>query len=177
MKVETLLRGSDPRSLAGVTRVIDEVLHERAELREVVDALEHDDAIVRMRAADALEKLTREDPELLEPFREALLRLARTTPQASLRWHLAQMVPRLALATAERRAMVTVFRGYLDDPSAIVRSSAMQAITEFAIVDRTLRRSVLALLRKIVETGTPAMRVRGGKLLQVLDQQKTRRKR
>jgi hypothetical protein len=172
-----MLRGGDPRSLKGVTRVIDDVLHDPTLFGDLVRAMGHDDAIVRMRAGDAVEKISRTDPGYLEPHRAFLLKLAGTTEQPSLRWHLAQVIPRLPLETRERRRMVAVFKRYIGDTSAIVRTSAMQAITEFALADPALRRTVLPLLRKLVETGSASMRVRGGRLLEILDQQKPRRKR
>ncbi len=168
MTLEALLKGGDPRQLKGVTRAIAHVQHDPSLLDELVALLEHADAIVRMRAADVLEKISREQPACLEPRSALLRRLARTTDQASLRWHLAQMIPRLPLTTHERRAMVRVFKRYLDDKSAVVKTSAMQAMTEFAVADPALRRTVIALLRALVAHGTPAVRVRGGRLLEIL---------
>jgi len=140
-------------------------------------ALSPEDAMVRMRAGDALEKICLTNPEYLEPHRSFLLGLAAATEQPSLRWHLAQMIPRLPLETRERRSMVSVFKRYLDDSSAIVKTSAMQAITEFAVVDPALRRTVIPLLRALVATGSASMRVRGGRLLEILEQHKGRRAR
>ncbi len=168
MTLEALLEGGDPRHLKGVTRAIGEVQRDPSLLDELVALLEHADTIVRMRAADALEKLSRTDPACLDRHSAVLRRLATTTDQASLRWHLAQMIPRLPLPTRERRTMVRVFKRYLDDKSAVVKASAMQAMTDFALADPALRRTVIPLLRALVAHGTPAVRVRGGRLLEVL---------
>lgn len=168
MTLEALLAGGDPRHLKGVTRAIAAVQRDPSLLDELVGLLEHDDAIVRMRAGDALEKLGREEPAWLEPHSTVLLRLAATTEQASLRWHLAQIIPRLTLTTRERRAMIGVFKRYLDDKSAVVKASAMQAMTDFTLTDPALRRTVIPLLRGLVANGSPAVRVRGGRLLEVL---------
>ena len=166
--LEALLRGGDPRQLKGVSRAVNDVQHDLSLLPQLVALLDHTDALVRMRAADALEKISRTQPAALEPHRHDLLRLATTTTQASLRWHLAQLIPRLPLATAERRAMFNVFKGYLDDKSAVVKATAMQAMTDFAFADPALRRIVIPLLRALVARGTPAVRVRGSWLLEIL---------
>jgi hypothetical protein len=170
VSVASLLRGGEPRALKGVTRVIDDVLHDPSLFGELLEATAHDDEVVRMRAGDALEKISRTNPEFLQPHATRLLELAATTQQPSLRWHLAQSISRLALSAAERRSFLTALKRYLADPSAIVKTSAMQAMADLALADSSLRRSVLPLLRNATETGTAAMRARGDRLLDALQQ-------
>jgi HEAT repeat protein len=177
MTLEALLRGGDPRQLKGVSRAVNDVQHDLSLLPQLVTLLEHADPLVRMRAADALEKISRVQPVALEPHRYELLRLAATTAQASLRWHLAQIIPRLQITTAERRAMFGVFKSYLDDKSAVVKATAMQAMSDFALADPALRRIVIPLLRALVARGGPAVRVRGSRLLEVLGARATPRTR
>ena len=174
-KLEDLLKGGDARALKGVMRVIDDLLRDPAQFEGLMRAMSHDDPIVRMRAGDAAEKISRTNAEYLEPYKAVLLQVAATTEQPSLRWHLAQMIPRLALDAGERRSVVGVLKRYLDDPSAIVKTCAMQALADIARADPSLRRSVLPAIRKATETGTAAMRARGERLLDVLHHRKVRR--
>lgn len=44
----------------------------------------------------------------------------------------------------------------------------MQALADLAVRDAVLRRRVIPVLRRLTDTGTPAMRVRGRKLLTAL---------
>ncbi len=113
-------------------------------------------------------------PEYLQPYKELLLNAAGDARQPSLRWHVAQMIPRLALETAERRSAVAVLKRYLDDDSAIVKTCAMQALAELALADRSLRRSVVPFLEKATASGTAAMRARGIRLLEALRAQARR---
>ena len=172
--IEELLKGGDPRALKGVTYVVDVVLHDPAQGAALVGAMAHDDPVVRMRAGDAAEKISRTHAEILEPHKAGLLQTAAMTEQPSLRWHLAQLIPRLALDPAERRGSIAVFKRYLNDPSAIVKTCAMQALADIARNDAALRRSVLPLLKGATATGTAAMRVRGERLLDVLQHRKRR---
>jgi len=55
-----------------------------------------------MRAADATEKITRSNPDLLRPYTRELLGLMAEAKQQELRRHLAAMVPRLKLNSKER---------------------------------------------------------------------------
>ena len=51
-----------------------------------------------MRAADAVEKITARRPELLRPHKRRLLTELALIPQQEVRWHVAQMLPRLSLS-------------------------------------------------------------------------------
>jgi hypothetical protein len=93
--------------------------------------------------------------------------LAEATEQ-ELRWHLAQMVPRLRLSKQDRVRAASAFRLYLGDQSSIVKTSAMQAMADLASADDELMPEVKDLLTKLTGSGTAAMRARGRKLLRQL---------
>lgn len=127
------------------------------------------DPLVRMRAADATEKVSLLKPNLLKPFKTKLLRLLDEATQQELRWHLAQMIPRLRLSKRDRERAAAVFRRYLDDRSSIVKTSAMQAMADIASIDDAFMPEVKVLLTGLTTTGTAAMRARGRKLLRQLE--------
>jgi hypothetical protein len=56
----------------------------------------------------------------------------------------------------------------LDDRSSIVKTFALQGLTDLARNDFALRSKLKQLLEAAVQTGTPAMRARAGKLLKRL---------
>jgi hypothetical protein len=66
-----MLSGGDPRSLHGVDRVIAAVLADPSALEALFECLFCDDAVVRMRAGDALEKVASIRPALLAPSHAA----------------------------------------------------------------------------------------------------------
>jgi hypothetical protein len=78
------------------------------------------------------------------------------------------MLPRLDLDGDEHRAVVGILLGYLEDQSKIVKTFSMQALADLAETDLELRHQVIPLLEDLVETGSPAMRSRGRKLLRKL---------
>ena len=127
------------------------------------------DLLIRMRAADAAEKVSLRRPELLQPFKAKLLRLLDQATQQELRWHLAQMVPRLRLSKRDRVRAVSVLQRQLSDQSSIVKTFAMQALVDLAIGDDALMAEVTKLLITLTKTGTAAMRARGRKLLRQLE--------
>jgi hypothetical protein len=162
-----MLTGGDRRSTGRSQDVVEIVLANPKRFGEVYAGLEDPDPLVRMRAADALEKITAQRPELLRPYKTGLLDLAARAVQQEVRWHLAQMLPRLDLDGAERRAAFETLVRYLDDPSRIVVTFAMQALADLAQADPALLPEVLPHIERLARTGSPAMRSRGKKLLAV----------
>ncbi|HEX7287148.1 MAG TPA: hypothetical protein VF532_13260 [Candidatus Angelobacter sp.] len=104
-------------------------------------------------------------PELLRPFKAELLGLLAEAKQQELRWHLAQIAPRLPLTAAERAQAARILQTYLDDRSSIVKTFAMQALADLATQDPKLLPAAMELLGRLTRTGTPAMKARGRKLL------------
>ena len=164
------LTGGDRRSIGRVEEVIADVEADPALFETLFWGMIHDDPLVRMRAADAVEKLSADMPELLRPFKEPLLTDIAAVQQQEVRWHVAQMLPRLDLSLAERRQALAIQRGYLDGRSKIVKTFAMQAMADLALQEPALRPEVVPLLRELTQTGSPAMRSRGQKLLRKLDE-------
>ncbi len=132
---------------------------------ELVRCLRSNDPVVRSRAADALEKVSVKRPALLEPYKVFLLRVAATVEQQEVRWHVAQMLPRLPLTRREIKSAFSLLREYLKGRSAIVKVCAMQALAELALRDPGLGAPVRSIIETACREGTPAMRARGRRLL------------
>ncbi len=165
------LEGGDLRSIGESNRLVEEVLKRPARFPTVIAAMMGENRLVRMRAADAAEKITVQRPELLRPFKAEILDLAAHSAEKEMRWHMAQMLPRLELTPAERKRALEILFGYLKDGSSIVRTFSMQALADFAMQDRRLLPAVLPLIERLTETGTAAMKSRGRKLLKGLTPQ------
>jgi len=159
------LRKGDRRSIGRANVIVREVLRSPSRLPELLAGLWHPDPLIRMRAGDALEKVSRQEPGWLWPVRGELLELAQTTREQEARWHLAQTLPRLGLRGTQRHALVALLRRYRRDRSAIVRVSALEGLVELAAGDSALRRSVHRQLRRALEQGSTAERARARKLL------------
>jgi hypothetical protein len=117
------LQGSDRRSIGRSEEVVSEVLADPGQFRLVFDAMLMPDPVVRMRAADAVEKLTRRRPDLLRGLEGRLLTEVTAIDQQEVRWHVAQLLPRLALTPQQRTQAVVILQGLLDDDSRIMRTS------------------------------------------------------
>ena len=168
--VEKLLSVGDLRSAGSSEKVVNMVLSQPVLFVGVVDAIFSNNAATRMRASDAVEKITRVHPELLKPYKKLFLNEIANIEQKEVRWHTAQILPRLKLTKREREKVYNLMLLYLDDKSSIVRTFSMQAITDIALQDKTYIQKARKLINKLMKSGTPAMRSRGKKLLLLLDE-------
>lgn len=159
------LAGGDRRTIGRANEVAAMVSKNPKLFPSLIAGLWSADPLVRMRAADATEKVTRTKRELLQPYKKELLGLMAEASQQEVRWHLAVMIPRLALNAKERQIAAALLNTYLEDRSSIVRTFALQGLAELAENDAGMRPAVMELLRESTRSGTPAMKARSRKLL------------
>lgn len=169
VKIAAILAGPDRRSIGRANEVARLVLRQPRRFRELINCLWHEDPIVRMRAADAAEKVSSKRPDLIKRYKSQLLGLLTEFEQIELRWHLAAMIPRLRLSSAERQRAATALLLYLDDRSSIVKTFALQGLADLSQSDAALRTKVMHLLEDALHSGTPAMRARARILLKKLE--------
>jgi len=81
LRILQMLEGGDRRSVGRAAEVAELVRADPALVGALFAGMEGDDPLVRMRAADALEKATSSRPELLAGYAERLLSLMATQPQ------------------------------------------------------------------------------------------------
>jgi hypothetical protein len=168
MSILAKLEGGDRRSIGNSEEVVQTVSKNPALFEELFSGLLADDPVVRMRAADAIEKITRARPELLQPWKNMLLSTASAFKEKELRWHVAQLIPRLRLTGTERKLAEQILMDYLEDGSSIVKTFSMQALVELAAGDEQRLTQLTPLIERLARTGTAAMRSRGRKLLKQL---------
>jgi hypothetical protein len=166
------LQGGDRRSIGKVGEVVGAVQKKPDLFKDLVTGLFDDDPVVCMRTADAMEKISRENPELLQPFKARLISLAQQTQQQELRWHVAQMIPRVKLTPAETAKVTEMLFEYLEDKSKIVVTFAMQALSDLAMREAKVPERVISTIENLARSGSPAIKSRGKKLLSQLAKRK-----
>jgi hypothetical protein len=159
------LRGGDRRSIGKVNEVVAAVRKKPDLFKDLVNGLFDENPVVRMRAADAMEKISLDNPQSLQPFKTELIRLAQQTQQQELRWHTAQMIPRLKLTPKEAATVTDILFDYLNDKSKIVVTFAIQALSDLALTKGDASARVIRAIEKLTRTGSPAIQSRGKKLL------------
>jgi hypothetical protein len=152
-----------------VWEVVELIEGRRGKLGELVECLWDDDPGIASRAADVLERVTRDRPQLAQKWKEALLGLMAETTEKKVRWNLALVVPRLRLTVTECRRVAEALQSYLNDPSSIVKTAALHGMADLTRQDPESLPGVLDLLRVAGRSGTPAMRARSRILLKALE--------
>lgn len=172
-RIEKLLSVGDLRTAGKSEEVVKQVSSNPALFDDVVNAILADNPGIRMRASDAVEKITRVHPEWLKPYKRQFLSNIANIDQKEVRWHTAQILPRLNLTKNERKKVFDLMLTFLEDESRIVKTFAMQALTDIAVQDDRYVDKVRVLVKQLMKKGTPAMKSRGKKLLVTLDSVRT----
>jgi len=140
VNIGATLSGGNPRSLGHPTEVVRFVLDNPARLDELFDCLFNNDEIVRMRAADALEKICQQNPDWVTPYIDRLLTEVAAIEQPSVQWHLAQMIGELTLSDAQQAKAVDILKHNLEYATDwIVLNYTLEVFAQFARKDDGLK--------------------------------------
>jgi len=153
------LDGGDRRSIGRSNEVVAQVLADPGLFDAVFCGLLTDKPLLRMRSADAIEKITALHPEYLRPYRTRLIEQVARIDQKEVRWHVAQMLSRIEWNKADRPRVLGVILEYLNDRSSLVRTFAMQA---FADVARTPAAADARERARLIQTSCLERRTRIG---------------
>ena len=67
------LKGGDRRSIGRVEEVVQDVLSDPSLFRALFKGLSSGDPVIRMRSADAVEKITATHPDYLQPYKAEIM--------------------------------------------------------------------------------------------------------
>jgi hypothetical protein len=131
--IKAMLTGGNPRALARTEEVVTLVLGNRTRLQELYACLLEEDETIRMRASDALEKVCRGRPAWLQAFVPQLLTEVAAIEQASVQWHLAQILGEVELTPSQRAAACRILkRNLAEKKDWIVVNYSMETLAKFS---------------------------------------------
>ncbi len=160
-----MLSGGDRRSIGMADAAADILVRHPERFEELWSCLAHPDPIVRMRAADALEKATRNDATKLQPRRDGLLDERYDDGTAEVRWHLLVLSGRLRLDDAAARKLLSRLRHFVEaDRSRIVRTLALQTAVDLAKRHPQLKSETDLMIRSALASDIPSLQARARKL-------------
>jgi hypothetical protein len=164
-----------------VCEVVERIEEHPGRLAQLVECIWDDEIGIANRAADVLERVTRERPQRAQRWKESLLGLMAEARDRKLdkklRWNLALVVPRLQLTGTESRRASAVLQSWLDDQgsdpgsdaSSLVKTAALHGLADLTRQNPSSLRAVIELLQVACRSGTPAMRARSRILLKALE--------
>jgi hypothetical protein len=164
---DMLAVGGKSNSLGRVNEVIEIVLSDQSRLNELYDCLFSDDAWLRMRAADALEKVCRQHPEWLLPYIDRFADELATSTQASILWHLAQIYGQVYLTSEQRAFAINWLKNLVSTKEVdwIVAASAMDTLAHFVKEGSFPKAEMILLLTIQQQHKSNAIMKRATKLL------------
>lgn len=163
--LERVLSGGDLRSTGASDDAAGALLAGTWTAGDFLRLIEKSAPVVRMRAADALEKATRSSPQLLAGAARRMLALLDSTQPKEVRWHLLQMAPRVRWPARRIPALLVAVEAAFTDTSAIVRASALQALAELSLQSRQFRGPFEARLKQASGSRSPSLRARARRLV------------
>jgi HEAT repeat protein len=166
MTIEELLSGGDLRSIGEVNQIVEAVLNNLKLFDELFKCLYSIDSVVRMRAADAIEKVTVLHPELLQKYKTKLIRDISIIEQQEVQWHFAQIIVRVNLTNKEVEQVVGILQKNLESTSSnIVKTFSIQAIYDLSLIHIDIQEVVREVLIRYKNDKSAAVRSRVKKLL------------
>ena len=164
-KILKLLRGNDRRSIGKSNAIVSIVGKNEILFKELFEFLYSENKIIRMRAADAIQKITELNPNIIKKYKNEILHKISKIDQQEVRWHVAQLIPHLGLTKAETIIVYQFLNDYLNDKSKIVRTFSLQAMTDLTEINSSLKKEVIKIIKQQMRKGSPAILSRGKKLL------------
>jgi HEAT repeat protein len=138
-----MLTGGHPNSLGRTGEVVDIVLADHGRLDELFVTMADPDEVVRMRVADALEKICGERPDLFVPHVDHIIDDLGDLDQPSVQWHVAQMLEHLSGDLSKdqaRRARRLLRRNLTRSTDWIVLNVTMDVLATWSAHDPSLAR-------------------------------------
>lgn len=169
MSLRDRLAGGATRDLGCTNEVVREALESPTRTRSLVEqlvaALDDERIVVPHRASNALKKIQKSNPALLEPYSKRILQKALKTDHLHTRWNLLIIVGELPLRGRDKSLAVDLMFEALSSRSTLERAFALQALTNYALDDAALHKRVSPILNKALTDSSAAIRARARKLV------------
>jgi len=155
------LSGGDLRSI-GKSNSVASLIATQHDFDELFNLIFHEDRMIVMRAVDAIEKITIKHPNYLNKHKKKILEITTLAQDKELKWHLAQLIPRLPLDLKElSQAWDTLTNWALDkNNSRIVRVNSIQGLFEMQKVHNELTQDFVLTLTALEQEHIPSINAR-----------------
>jgi len=146
---EILATGGKKNSLGRAGEILEEVLADKTKLPALYSCVFDEDAWVRMRAIDTLEKVCRQHPDWLLPYVDKFAAELSDSTQPSIQWHLAQLYGELELTSSQKRFAVQWLKRLLSTKEVdwIASANAMDTLAQFVDDGSVPKNEFLPLLK------------------------------
>lgn len=161
----SVLLGKDLRTIRQNSVVVNSI-HNQNTFDELFSLVFHHERTLVMRAIDAVEKVTSKHPEFLISHKSQLLEVLNSADHKELKWHIAQLIPRVDLTIAELKNVwhKLAYWALNKAESKIVRVNALQGLFDLSKVDPELKEDFKKIISAMEREMIPSVRARIRKL-------------
>ena len=155
------LSGGDLRSI-GKSNSVASLIVNQQDFDELFKLIFHDERLIVMRAIDAIEKITIKHPNYLSKHKNEILNLSTVALDKELKWHLAQIIPRLSLTPHELTKAWKLLTNWAMDKnnSRIVRVNSIQGLFEMLKDHNELTQDFALTLTELEQENIPSINAR-----------------
>ena len=156
-----LLLGEDLRTIRQ-NGVVVKSIHDQGTFDELFSLVFHHERPLVMRAVDAVEKVTAKHPGLLRSHKNQLLELLNSADHKELKWHVAQLIPRLDLMLAELKNVWhrLAYWALNKTESKIVRVNALQGLFDLSKANPELKDDFEKIISAVDHEMIPSIQAR-----------------
>ena len=160
-----ILSGGDLRSIGKSNEAV-QLIRDQKSFDKLFGCLFHNDRLVVMRTADAIEKITIEHPEYLLIHKKKILELCLSAKNKELKWHLALLLPRTELNGKDLSKAMSILKQWAMDKeeSRIVRVNSVQGLFELSQKHKNFTNEIKALFQELGKENIPSLKARIKKL-------------
>jgi len=169
---EKFLKGGDLRSIGNANRILQEV-KTVSHFDELFECFFSSDRRVVMRAADAIEKITRDRHTWLQKHKRQIIKLMDQAKNKELKWHLASLSSRLILSTSECASVCRILSRWCLDraESRIVRVNSLQALAELQTRWPENQSTLIKIMNEVAKEKIPSLQARINRVRRTLKEQ------
>lgn len=164
-----MLSGGDLRSDGRSNEVVEIVLRNPQLLGKLIEALSVPDDVIRGRAADALEKVSRTRPELVQEHLPLLIKLAYNDKVPMVKFHIAMIFGNLKTSGEIFDQITYALFHLLRDESVFVKSWAMVSLCIISRRNKGVRGEIIERIRPFKNHKSIAIRSKVAKALKILE--------
>ena len=158
---EKILSGGDLRSIGNCNKVILKIKNQN-HFDQLFKCMFHTDRVIVMRAADAIQKITINNPQYLNKHKKKIIELFYTAKNIELKRYLAVLIPRLHLGSIEFGKTWDSLTKWAKDKtnSRLVRVGAVQGLFEMAKQKINLIRNLNSTMLELEKENIPSVNAR-----------------
>jgi hypothetical protein len=161
MQIKKYLQGNDLRSIGRVNELVPKI-KTQDDFDKLFAFIYDKCRLIRMRAADGIEKLSKQYPHFLKKHKLAVLRLLEQDQEKELQWHLPQIITRCDLTAKQKQQAWIILKEYLNNKktSKIVKVNSLQCLYEIQIKEEKFKIDFLQIIEKLKKENIPSINAR-----------------